>query len=375
MDALCILDEKKSHGYDNLSARLLKEAAGYIHKPLTYIFNLSLETGHFPEALKVAKVTPIYKKGPKSDPGNYRPISVLPIISKIFEKLVNERLIDFLECNTILYKHQYGFRKKHSTKLSLINLINTLLKSLDEGKITLGIFIDFKKAFDTINHSILLKKMAHYGVRGIPLQWFSSYLSNRSQLLCYNGITSKGKKITYGVPQGSVLGPTLFLMFINDLPNATSFFHFRLFADDSNIFHTFDVGQKVINMEEVNTNLRKVQRWCNVNKITINLKKTNYMIIMGKRQAVSVNGTLKVANTNIEEVSVASFVGIQIDIHLTWTAHIQMVNKCVRQKVGILFKIRHFVPKYILVLLYKSFIQPHMSYGIEVYGGVLINHI
>ena len=146
---------------------------------------MSLKTGTFPEALKVAKVTPIYKKGPKTDPGNYRPISVLPIIGKVFEKVVNNRLVEFLELNNILSKDQYEFRKKYSTKLSLINLVNTLLTSIDEGKITLGIFIDFKKAFDTINHDILLNKMSHCGIRGIPLKWFSDYLSNRSQLLCY----------------------------------------------------------------------------------------------------------------------------------------------------------------------------------------------
>ena len=191
--------------------------------------------------------------------------------------------MEFLDLHSILYKHQYGFRKKYSTKLSVINLVNSLLKSIDEGKNTVGIFIDFQKAFDTINHKILLSKLNFYGIRGKALQWFESYLANRSQVLCYKETVSSKNTIKCGVPQGSVLGPTLFLIYINDLPNSTSFFYFRLFADDSNIFHTFNVGQKEIDMSIINLHLGKIQEWCNSNKVTINLKKTNYMIIKSKK--------------------------------------------------------------------------------------------
>lgn len=156
MNHILALDVKKASGYDNMSTRLIRDACNFISTPLCHIFNLSLQEGKFPDTLKIAKVTPIYKKGSKDTPGNYRPISVLPVIGKIFEKIVNKQLMNFLEVNNVLQQHQYGFRKKYSTKLSVVNLCNAILKSVDEGKVTIGVFIDFKKAFDTINHDILI---------------------------------------------------------------------------------------------------------------------------------------------------------------------------------------------------------------------------
>ena len=181
--------------------------------------------------------------------------------------------------------------------------------------------------------------------------------------------------ISCGVPQGSVLGPTLFLIYINDLPNSTTFFNFRLFADDSNLFHNFNTKQKDIDMDIVSENLKKVQKWCNANKLTINSQKTNYMIIKSKNKAVGKIGSVNISGTEISEVSVASFVGIDIDCHLSWKEHIQRINKSIRKKVGILFKLRHFVPRYVLVLLYKTFIQPHITYGLEVWGSTYKSYL
>lgn len=361
-------DTKKSHGHDNLPVKLLVDGACHISQPLAYIFNLSLQSGLFPNSMKIAKVSPVYKKGSKFDPGNYRPISVLPILSKVFEKLVNSRLMKYLNRNDLLFKHQYGFREKHSTKLSLINLANHLIKYQDKGQVTVGVFIDFAKAFDTINHDILLHKLKNYGIRGIQLDWFRDYLCNRLQFVHHNGSSSSLASIVCGVPQGSVLGPTLFLIYINDLPQSSDFFNFRLFADDSNIFHSFPSQHKQIDLLEITENLKPISQWCDANKITLNIKKTNYMIIKPRKKKISVVGEVKIKGIKLTEVHSSLFVGIFIDEYLSWSEQINHVTNILRKKVGIMYRLRHFIPKQVLILLYHSFIQSHISYGLEVWG-------
>ena len=362
------IDQSKAAGYDSIPARLLVHAVDYICEPLTHIFNVSITTGIFPKDLKIARVIPIYKKGIKTSPGNYRPISILPVISKVFEKLVNARLMKFLESNHILSEQQYGFRHGYSTKLSLINLTNQITKLTDEGRVTAGIFIDFAKAFDTIDHTILLNKMYHYGVRGLPLDWFKSYLNNRYQFVCYDGMKSTLKEIICGVPQGSVLGPTLFLLYINDLPNSSSYFKFRLFADDSSLFRTFDKGENKIDLGEVSRNLTDVATWCKANKLTINESKTKYMLFRNKGRYVTTQGQLQINGTILSLVDATIFIGLNIDEKLNWEKHINYVSNIISKKIGILYRIRHFVTRNTLIMLYNAFILPHITYGLEVWG-------
>ena len=209
--------------------KLLKLLNPYISKPLAQIFN-------FPNKLKHAKVIPIHKKGSPTDPSNYRPISLLSVFSKIFENLMYQRLYGFLNNFDIFNPLQFGFRGKHSTNHALISMTEAIRNTVDNGRYGCGVFIDLKKAFDTVNHSILLKKMEHYGIRGVALDWFTSYLSYRKQYISVNGRASDYLDICCGVPQGSVLGPLLFLIYINDLSNVSKPLSFYLFADDTNIY-------------------------------------------------------------------------------------------------------------------------------------------
>ena len=227
---------------------------------------------------------------------NYRPVSLLSIFDKIIEKIMYKQLYNFISNNDILFKNQFGFQKNKSTSLALVQITEKIRESIDSKKFGCGIFIDLSKAFDTVNHQILLKKLNHYGIRGTSLLWFKSYLCNRKQYVYLNGESSSLKSLTCGVPQGSVLGPLLFLLYINDLPNISNQLNFYLFADDTNLYFentSLKTLEKIVNRE-----LKKLYNWLSINRLSLNVSKTNYVIFHPFNKKVPQKITLKINKKN-----------------------------------------------------------------------------
>ena len=359
------------HGFKNKATKdtkitVLKLAAenDLFIDVLTKTIEASFQQGIFPESLKLAHVVPIHKEGSRTDVSNYRPISLLATFSKILEKVMHKRLLTFLETNRSLHELQYGFRPGRSCEHALLTAQNYLLNSLNKNKISLLLLIDFSKAFDMVDHEILLHKLKHYGIRGNALKWLKSYLHNRKQYVSINGKNSSSRNITYGVPQGSILGPLLFIIYINDMPEIDKFAKFILYADDANIIIT---GNNTLEIEEKMAELNsKLVRWVNSNGLMLNLKKTHFMIF--SRQKITHDPVLKINNFNIKRINEARFLGVIIDEKLTWSAHIRALKCKMSRYIGIMYKIKSKVPLNIRLQIYHSFVQSHLNFCSLVWG-------
>lgn len=278
------LKNTNSTGYDNFPTKFIKLSSSILAPALTKIFNLSINAGIYPNNLKIAKVIPIFKKGDQTSINNYRPISILSPINKIFEKILYSRLTKYINNSNILYKYQFGFRKNHSTEHALIELVDQIRIAMGNNLMTCGIFIDLSKVFDTVNHHMLIQKLQHYGIRGTALELFKSYLSNRKQYVQIDKCKSKTLPITCGVPQGSVLGPLFFILFINDLYKCCPDGKTRLFVDDTTIlFHSNSVDEIKSKSKLIMTQL---SNWFKANKLTLNSEKSSFTIFKSPRKVI-----------------------------------------------------------------------------------------
>ena len=350
----------KAAGYDNIPMSIIKESIQIISEPLDHIINLSIAYGIVPDQMKIARVVPLFKADDPSLFTNYRPVLILPSFSKFLERIIYNRILDYLTNLHILCDNQFGFRKNHSTMLALIDLHDKISSALDNGELAVGVFLDLSKAFDTVDHSILFDKLEHYGIRGLALKWIKSYFSNRLQFVEYNGHASSRTNISCGVPQGSILGPLFFLLYINDINNASKILQLILFADDTNVFLSHKNADCLANI--LNTELNKLSIWFRANKLSLNLKKTKFMVFKPSQKRKSHDIQLLINDYKLDQVKETIFLGVILDENLNWKSEISHVANKVSKSIGIIRKSNFYLSTNSLRTLYFSLVYPYFFY-------------
>ena len=347
----------------------MKQTIGHIIDPITHIMNLSLTSGEIPENMKITKTIPIHKSGDKDKLNNYRSISLLPAFSKILEKFMYNRITNFLEKNELFYMHQYGFRKKHSTMHPILQLLNKIYTEKDNNtpKQCMGIFIDISKAFDTLSHKILLSKLNRYGIRGVAYNWLKNYLINRKQFVEIDSTRSSLRNITCGVPQGSILGPLLFLIYINNISLSTTNAHILSYADDTTLLIT---GENINSLYlKDNDVLKELETWLKSNKLVLNAQKSKYIIFKGPKNTE--DRDLYINNITLEQITANNsikFLGVNLDEKLSWKKHLNYLNSKLAMANFSLNRVKHQLPKTTMLQLYYTLIYPHLLCNITIWG-------
>ena len=373
-DLLLSLDPAKSTGPDKISAIMLRSTAVLIAPSLTKLFNLSITSGRFPTDWKCARITPIFKSGDSALASNYRPISILPIVSKVLERHIYTLLFDFLATNSPISLHQWGFMPNRSTVSALCTLIHDCLKSLDDGNEICSVYFDLRKAFDTVPHVPLLNKLTNLQLDKHVLTWIQSYLANRSQVVAVGGDQSSSVPVISGVPQGSVLGPLLFLVYINDVTSLMSApSKLTLFADDMTLYRTISSPADYIVLQ---SDITAISTWVAGNHLQLNSNKCCFMLISRKRFRSIPPPTLYIdSNTALTQVKSVKYLGIQLTCDLSWSSHITTICSKTRRLVGLLYRQFHLCAPETALRLYKTFIRPHLEYASVVWDPYLAKDI
>lgn len=381
-DVIISLKSSSASGWDNIPSSFIKLAKNELIPIICHLTNLCFKKGIFPLLLKKSIITPVYKSGDESILGNYRPISVLPSISKILEKLLNNRLINYLEKYNILSKAQYGFRHGKSTDDAILDLTSYIVNKMDRGEKCLAVFLDLQKAFDTVSIPTLVSKLEMIGVRDNALRLFKSYLSDRSQRVKIGEHVSKDTSILFGVPQGSVLGPTLFLVYINTLCDLKlDGAKVVAYADDTALVFSDKTWESVKVKTELG--LSKVAGWLRTNLLTLNTSKTNFLCfsIYNRSQLGSdfsiklhLNGNVSKCGADcscplINKVNKTKYLGIYLDQRLSWHPQIEFVSKRIRKLTWVFQTLRHVTNKDLIKKIYKALAQSVLGYGIAIWGG------
>lgn len=368
------LKNTNSSGYDGIMTKIIKDVGEIICEPLSYCVNLCIEEGVFPDKLKISVIKPIFKKGDKTNMNNYRPIALIPIFAKIFESVIYKCLYTFFENNNILTPSQYGFRKNKSVNLAIYNFLNKIMTNLDKGLPAVALYMDMSKAFDRVDHNILLNKMYAYGVRGNVYDLIKSYLSNRKQfteLKKLNPITkieevycSKTGLVKFGVPQGTIVGPLFFLIYINDMPSITKH-DITLFADDSTILFT---DNNFNNLEtDINQTLQTIMNWTNKNHLVLNFDKTT---IMSFKIRTNRTAALRIQylDNDVDETEGTKFLGLHIDSRINWKSHIDHLCKTLSQFSYALYSLKKVVNTSALLTAYHGYVSSTLRYGVIFWG-------
>ena len=362
-----VMKKNKAPGIDEIFGEVILENADVLALPISYAINISLASGVFPEKLKTALITPIFKgEGKRNEESNFRPISLLPVISKLYEKAIAFQITTFLSENQILSDSQFGFRNGHNTAHAIMALLERLADSIEKGDYTVAVILDLKKAFDTVDHDILLMKLNHYGISDAALSLFRSYLSSRKQFVRVNDKFSEPRQMVCGVPQGSILGPLLFIVYINDLCSISKSVHSIIFADDSNFFKS---GKDLASLsKEMEQEMIDVILWLNANKLSLNVIKTKTMAFCPHQKNENPQVKLQINDTEIEQVKTSKFLGVHLNEHLNWTEHISHVTKKVAQVSGMIYSSKSYLPKKSRLELYNTLALPHIMYCNPIWG-------
>ena len=363
------LKSKSSSGFDGISSKLLKLIKPLLIPVILKIFNQSIKTKVFPDKMKVAKVVPVFKKGDPSQFNNYRPISLLPVISKIFERVLHDQIYDYVEQNQLLFHNQFGYRKVHSTELACASLVEKVLEALDRGSNCISIFMDLSKAFDTIDHSILLQKLKlNFGFSSDAISLVDSYLRDREQYVEFKGFKSQTSKINVGVPQGSILGPLFFIMYINDISRVSDLFDYFLYADDTTLTFCPDPSADCNTTSLlINDELSKINDWFIANKLSLNISKTNFIVFHPPRTP-SLFPKLHINGMNINRVFSVKFLGLILNEVLNWKNHIDMLKVKISRAVGVMRQLKDIVPSSTLLTIYHSLVACHFNNNLLIWG-------
>ena len=376
IDQIKNLDISKSYGPDGISPVFIKEGGNVLHTVLLRFYSLSIELGKFPASFKKADVVPIHKKDLKTLVKNYRPISLLSTLSKIFEKIVFKYVYNYFRDNFILSIYQSGFQPGMSTVTQLIEVYHKFCEAVDKGKEIRVVFLDIQKAFDKVWHRGLIHKLNKCGINGNLLSWFEDYLKDRKQRVLINGQSSSWRNLNAGVPQGSVLGPLLFLIFINDISHVINYCNIRLFADDTCLFIDIDNAstpdQKALNRNQaaksLEDDLSSIQQWSSKWLVTFSPPKTKSLVISNKPDS-SLNPPLHFNGYEVEDVKHHKYLGLSFSHNLKWSDHINDISTKARKRLSLMIPLKFKLDRLSLETMYNSFVLPTMEYGNIVWGG------